>query len=332
MDEARYDLPSARNTFSRIGLAFCAILAISTVLQIAWVMIPELIWGEENWATSSSWGIWIGSFAPLYLVAIPIGLWIMRKLPAQMPQSHKLEAVSFWVIVPVCMCLTYSGSLIGTVLSLLLSGGGAQNTVAEYAMDTNPLKVLVMVILAPLIEEYVCRRQIIDRTRQYGEKTAVFLSALIFGLLHQNLYQFFYAFALGLVFGYIYIRTGRLRYTILLHGIFNFMGSVLAPWVLSLLDAEALQNMDPTAPTEELMQQYQEILPELAIYVMYILILLGASIAGLILLITERKRLVWKESAEPLPQGTVIKTVYLNIGMVLFVLLCAIAVVFALVL
>ena len=330
MDEIQYGLPSARKTFSRIGLAFCAVTLISTVLQLLCATLPRLIWGEENPLTNSSWGIWVISFVPLYFVAIPIGLQILRGLPAQTPQSHPLKAGGFWVVVPVCIFLTYAGSLVGTVLSFLLSGGSAQNAVAEYAMDTHPLKVLVMVILAPLIEEYLCRKQIIDRTRRYGEKTAVFFSALIFGLLHQNLYQFFYAFALGLVFGYIYIRTGRLRYTILLHGIFNFMGAVIAPWILTHSNIEALQNIDPTLPPEELMQIYQELLPGLVPASLYSMMIVGLFIAGLVLLITERKQLVWKQSEETLPQGTVVKTAYLNLGMVLFCLICAAAIVYAL--
>ena len=226
--------------------------------------------------------------------------------------------------------LHYGGNLIGTVLSMLLSGGTAQNTVAEYAMDSSPMKVLVMVILAPLLEEYVCRKQIIDRTRQYGEKVAVFLSALTFGLLHQNLFQFFYAFALGLVFGYIYIRTGRLRYTVLLHGIINFMGAVIAPWLISLLDMDALMNMNPNAAPEELMALYAEILPGLMVFLLYALFLMGMAITGLVLLILKCRQLVWKEADAQLPKGTAVKTVYLNVGMVLYVLLCVASIIFAL--
>lgn len=322
MNETTTPSPFVRKAFSRIGWAFCAILLITTALQALWILVPRLFWGENNWATDSSWGNWIGSFAPLYMVGIPVGLWILRKLPARTPEDHKMPWSSYWALVPICMFLMYTGSFVGTLLSLLLSGGTAENTVAELTSDTNPLKVVVMVILAPLLEEYLCRKQLIDRTRQYGEKTAVLLSALIFGLLHQNLYQFFYAFALGLVFGFLYLRTGRLRYTVFLHALFNFMGAVVAPWFLSLYTSEDLQNIPVTATTEELLELYRDILPELLLSLLYAMILFGCFIAGLILLITERKRLIWKESEEPLSRGTVFKTVYWNAGMVLFALLC----------
>lgn len=330
MNETSYDLVPARKAFSRIGLALCAILVIATVLQILWITVPTMIWGADNWMTASSWGMWIGSFVPLYLVAIPVSLLIMRKLPAQTPQDNNLGAKNLLVFLPICFCLMYGGNLIGTLLSFILSGGNAQNTIVDYAMDTNPLKILVMVILAPLLEEYVCRKQIIDRTRQYGEKTAVFLSALTFGLLHQNLFQFFYAFGLGLVFAYIYTRTGRLRYTVLLHAIVNFMGSVIAPWILSLIDLEALANMDPNAAPEEIMALYGEMLPGMMVYLLYALFLMGMSIAGLVLLILKCRRLIWKQADAQLPKGSAFKTVYLNVGMVLYVLLCIAAIILSL--
>jgi len=330
MDEQTYDLKPARKAFSRIGLAFSAILVVATVCQLLWIFIPELIWGEENWTNSTSWGMWIGTFAPLYAIAIPIGLLIMRKLPAQRPEENKLTVGKFLLWLPICFCLMYAGNLIGNFLSMLFSWGRAENSLNDYAMDNNPLKIVVMVILAPLLEEFICRKQIIDRTRQYGEKTAILLSALVFGLLHQNLFQFFYAFALGLVFAYIYIRTGRLRYPVLLHSIVNFMGAVVAPAILSLLDMEALANINPAATDAQILAMYKDILPGLLLLMLYSTFLMAISIAGLVLLILKIRKLEWKEAATPLPKGTAAKTVYRNAGMILYIVLCVISIILAL--
>lgn len=322
MNETSYNLASARKTFSRVGFSFCAILLIATILHVLVIVLPTVFFGEDNWITTSSWGMWLGTFVPLYVVAFPVGLLILRKLPAQAPQTSKLGAKGFLPFVPMCLCVMYAGNLIGTFLSLLLSGGTAENTVAEYAMDNNPLKILFMVILAPLLEEYICRKQIIDRTRQYGEKTAVFLSALVFALLHQNLFQFFYAFGLGLIFAYIYTRTGRLRYPVLLHSFINFLGSVVAPWLLSRIDITAIDAIDPNASTEELMEVLAPMLPGLLLFMLYAMLLVGFAVWGLVLLIIRRKKLTWEEAAALLPKGTAVKTAILNVGMVLDILLC----------
>ena len=330
MEESRINHNSERKTFSRIGWAFTAILVITTVLQMLWAFVPTLIWGEDNWFIGSSWGIWLATFVPLYLVAIPVGLRILKPLPMCAPEEHKLKLDALLSLLPICCCLMYVGNLIGTMLSLGLSDGMAENVVAEYAMDTSPLKIVFMVILAPLLEEIVCRKQIIDRTRIYGEKTAVLLSATVFALLHQNFYQYFYAFALGLVFAYVYIRTGRLRYPVIFHAIVNFMGSVLAPWILNNVDIALLDTMDPNVSPEEFLALYGEAIPGLVLMGAYVLGLLALSVAGIILLIERCRKVTWLPAEQQLPRGTVAKTVYLNWGMGVYILICLISCVLAL--
>lgn len=311
-----------KNVFSRIGWALSVILVVSSLLQGIWLAVPEMIWGKENWFAASTWGKWIGTFAPIYLIGVPLGLLIFKKLPADAPESGKLGGKNFMVFLLIAFCLMYGGNIIGTILSAILSRNTAENPLTDYAMDTSPLKIVVMVILAPLIEEYVFRKQIIDRTRKYGEKLAVFLSALTFGLFHLNLFQFFYAFALGGLFAYIYLRTGRLRYPMLLHGIVNFLGSVVAPTVLSLVDLEALANIDPNATAEQIMEQYGHMLPGLLVLMLYAMVLVGLSITGLVLLILKCRKLVWKDADAQLTKGTAVKTAYLNAGMIVYILLC----------
>ena len=330
MEETSFDLQPAKKAFSRIGFAMSAIMVLSTLLQLLYILISKAIWGPESWFISSSWGMWIGSFAPVYLVAIPVGLLIMRKLPTQKPEDNKLSFRQLFVFIPMSMCLMYIGNLIGNALSMLLSGGQAQNALMNYAMDTNPIKILVVVILAPLLEEFVCRKQIIDRTRQYGEKTAVFLSAFVFALLHKNLFQFFYAFALGIIFAYIYTRTGRLRYSVILHAVVNFLGSVVAPWVLSYVDLEAIANLDPNLPAEELMQTIMSILPGYLLLMVYANLLMGLSIFGLVLLLIRRKKTQWQQSDALLPQDKAGKTVLLNVGMILYMVISTIFIIAAL--
>ena len=55
----------------------------------------------------------------------------------------------------------------------------------------------------------------------WGIATAVVLQAAIFGFMHMNWVQGCYAGAAGLIFGWVLVTTGKLRYTILLHFAFN---------------------------------------------------------------------------------------------------------------
>ena len=126
----------------------------------------------------------------------------------------------------------------------------------DYVMGNPLYSILVMVILAPVLEEYIFRKLLIDRLSKYGELTAMLFSATVFGLFHMNFFQFFYAFGLGLLFAYIYTRTRNLLYPVLLHMIINFQGSVLAPWLLSSVDLELITALESGAAATEDIRGY----------------------------------------------------------------------------
>lgn len=328
MDELNVDLRTAKRRFSMVGFAFVALVAAAILAQLLLLAVEKLIWGEAEPAAGASWWMWLQTFVPMYLVAFPVCFLMLRLgVPARAPERRSLTVRQFLMAIPICFCLMYGGNLVGTLLSLLLSGGTAVNAVQEYAMDQSPLKILVMVILAPLLEELICRKLLIDRIGRYGEKLTVLLSGLIFGLLHQNLFQFFYAFALGAVFAYIYIRTGKLRYTVILHAIINFMGSVIAPFVLSLLDMDAVNRL---AGGQGSMEELLAILPGYLVLMAYSGVLLGLSVFGLVLLILKARRLPWKITAEQLPRQQALKAAFVNVGMIVYIALCLVMTVLAL--
>ena len=169
-----------------------------------------------------------------------------------------------------------------------------------------------MVILAPIIEEYIFRKQFIDRMNVYGGGLAVVTSALMFGLFHGNLSQLFYAFALGLVFGYIYLKTGRLRYCVGLHMLINFLGSVLAPTLLNGIDFAALDEAELADPAA-----WTAVSTQLLPFIVYVLGMIGLALAGLVLFCVKVRDVSFSAAELELPKGAKLKTVCLNAGMIL---------------
>ena len=146
------------------------------------------------------------------------------------------------------------GYVTDAVLSLLPEvAADYSELVEETGMgDTNLLAVLTTVLGAPFCEELLVRGIIFEfslrafnpqcrplwkrlrRTRAqdgamvpwaapstWGIAAAVVLQAAIFGFMHMNWVQGCYAGAAGLIFGWVLVTTGKLRYTILLHFAFN---------------------------------------------------------------------------------------------------------------
>ncbi|MBP5230542.1 MAG: CPBP family intramembrane metalloprotease [Clostridia bacterium] len=85
---------------------------------------------------------------------------------------------------------------------------------------------LYAVVGAPILEELVFRKTLLDVLHPHGETAAALVSALLFGLIHGNSGQFFLAFLLGLLFAGVYQRTGKIAYTMILHFIINMTATV----------------------------------------------------------------------------------------------------------
>ncbi|MBR4768889.1 MAG: CPBP family intramembrane metalloprotease [Lachnospiraceae bacterium] len=79
---------------------------------------------------------------------------------------------------------------------------------------------------APLLEELAFRKLLLDAMHPYGKTVAAFTSAMLFGLMHGNSAQFMLAFMLGLLLAAVYMNTGNIWYTILIHFLINLTGSL----------------------------------------------------------------------------------------------------------
>ena len=294
-------LTQARWRFGRIGAGACVMLAVWVALNMALSMMLVQAMGQ-NAVNAPIWLQFLISSGPLYLIAMPMGLMLMKAVPELPTRRFPMTPGRFFTLLLMCLPIMYGGSIIGNLLSMALSGGTAQNAIADLAMANDPAMIVFGVILGPIFEEWMFRKQIISRTRRYGEKLSILLSALMFALFHLNLFQFFYAFGLGLMFGYVYMRTSQLRYSIAMHMIINFNGSVLAPWVLSQVDLEALATTDTTDPAAA-----QALLAQNGAGMMlvsgYGLLLIALSIAGLVLLVTKRRTFEFYTTPEQLPKG-----------------------------
>ena len=304
------DTKSARRVFSRLELGTTVILLLATGLQLLIVTLSPVRWRCQEWF------IWAATFAPLYLVGMPVGWLILRKVPARRGEPQSLDPDRLLGIVAISFFLMYAGNLIGTAVNAALQSlpdVSAVNPVEGYAMGTALIpKVLFMVVLAPCLEELLFRRVLIDRMRVYGQRLAVVLSALMFGLFHGNFSQFFYAFALGLVFGYVYLRTNRLRYSVGLHMFINFFGSVVSSAVVENVDFTLL-----TGDFETLLRH-----PGNLAFLIYIALIILLALTGLVLLIVRSRRVYFEPEALELPKGTRFAAAALNPGMLFMLLGC----------
>ncbi len=223
---------SDRKYFSRIGWIYTIYILVifGAQLGIGWLMMRFQAY-LPMWVYDENMLLLLSQLA-MYGIAFPVFALLMKALPpCRMTEPKRIEVKQFLIILVFCFGAVYIGNMVGTGLMKLvelLTGTKNVNPVDDLLGEMSLAAVgLTTVVIAPLMEELMFRKYLVDRLVPYGQKTAVVMSGLAFALFHGNFYQFFYAAILGMIFAYIYSSTGRLRYTILLHMIINFVAGVL---------------------------------------------------------------------------------------------------------
>lgn len=287
-------LREIKKTCSRLGVGYAAFLVVGLLLQMEAGLILGVL-GSMGWM--GDWNTWIvilGSL-PTYLLGTLICWLIVKDMATPCrPRKQPFGAGRLVVAFFACISIMYIGNIIGTVLMSIVNGIQGKplvNPVSELIenLDTRVI-FLLTVVAAPIFEEILYRKLLIDRVAHYGDKVAVILSGVLFGLSHGNFYQFFYAFGLGVVFAYVYINTGKLRYTIIFHAIINFLGSIVA--------LHAADNI--------------------WFAMAYSIFMLAAVVLGIVFLIIYRREISWKPAMVVIPRGRRFETLFLNLGMILF--------------
>ena len=246
-----------------------------------------------------------------YLLPLPIFIYIMRKTEAKTLEKHNMTVKTFVICISITMFLMWIGNIMGVIIT---SGIGSliQHEVVNPINDVINnsglvANLIIITTIAPIFEELIFRKLLIDRTIKYGGTISVLLSGLLFAFFHGNLNQFFYAFLLGGFFAIIYIKTGQIKYTIGLHMIINFIGSVVSLFVSQpLMD---LANGSVISPTSTFG------------VILYILITLGLTVMGLIYSIKYFDKSLFDGSEKEIILKNPVSTILLNPGIICFILL-----------
>lgn len=297
-----------RRFFSKIGFNYFALGIIIFVLNIfigllISIINPNLLSNQTMMTFFSA--IWT------YLLPLPIFIYIMRKTEAKTLEKHKMTIKTFIICISITMFLMWIGNMMGVITTAGI-GSLIQHEVANPINDVINnsgliANLIIITIIAPIFEELIFRKLLIDRTIKYGGAISVLLSGLLFAFFHGNLSQFFYAFLLGGFFAIIYIKTGQIKYTIGLHMIINFIGSVVSLFVSQpLLD---LANGSVISPTSAFG------------VILYILITLGLTVMGLIYSIKYFDKIRFDGSEKEIILKNPASTILLNPGIICFILL-----------
>lgn len=311
-------MKTARHCFSVLGCAVLLLLAGQLAVSRLVDRCMPLFFPAGGYPT---WLPLLIAYLVFFGIVFPLAALLLRRLPAAAPEKGSIRARHFFAFLPILYLCSYVGSQLSQwLIALLADAFGLQmGSALGTLLLTHPLvMVFILLLAAPLCEEWFFRKLLLDRACIYGEKLAIFVSALLFACYHTSVYQFFYAFFVGLILGYLYLRTGKLWVTVLMHAVFNLLCSIL-PYVMlrfgifaAFMEAETM---------DEQIAVITENPVGVAVACVYGFICLGLLIGGCLLLDKYRKKVFFKPAACPLPPDTEGAAAFVNVGM----LLCIIA-------
>ena len=145
-----------------------------------------------------------------------------------------------------------SGKTIGLSIPLIVAGMIFINLCSEFivlpdmmqdtfrAMSRNVFGIISIAIMAPLVEELLFRGAIQGHLQRKGMKPlyAILIASAVFGIVHMNPIQIPFAFAIGMIFGWLYYRTGSVVPGMIGH----FINNSIATIQMALLSKEELNT------------------------------------------------------------------------------------------
>ena len=308
-----------KKSFSRLGIGF-------VVMTIAWYFVAQLLMTKVYElfpdVYNSYWFSILASTVPLYVIGLPLLYLIVKGVKTEIPERKKLKFSHFVLIFIIAQTIMTAGSLMGeTFVSFLssITGINFENSLSDTLNVPLWLSMLTTVVCAPLFEELIFRKIIMDRMLPHGELAAILVYSFLFGAFHGNFYQFFYATMLGLLLSFLYARTGNWWNGVFLHMLINFFGGVVPVEISNWLDYDTFVTL-----TQEQMIPY--ITEHLGAYLSLMGLTVfryGLSIAGLILFIIHFKKFALRRKENEPSPADALTTAFSAGGIIASIVVCA---------
>lgn len=226
---------------------------------------PDMEQMMDAMVANSGWG---------YFIAIGAGflallLWKKPKFCFETiwKPGKKMTLGSFFAVFVIFTSAQLGAQLMYMLLEFLfnLFGLSIVQSMEAAGGSSDSLSMFLYVGLgAPIFEEIIFRGLVLRSVEPFGKKFAIFASALLFGIYHGNLIQIPFAFAVGLVLGYVTVEH-NIGWAMLLH-LFN-----------NLILSDTMTRLTANLP---------EPWPDLSFW----LVMVGCALAALIVLIVQRRK------------------------------------------
>lgn len=209
------------NSLIMIAIVIIGIVVrpIVAALQSGSADIDVILEDHTFWENVSNSGVEYLIFSILGVLAVWL---IMRKktnLTQLFAKSQPMNARSFFSCVVVFMGIQVPIVLMDMAVETGLNQFGYTAASGVEMAASGSLTITMFLyssFIGPIVEELIYRGFVMRSLEKYGKSFAVVVSAVFFGVMHQNLVQSVFGVIAGLVLGYVAMNYS-LKWSILLH-------------------------------------------------------------------------------------------------------------------
>ncbi len=238
---------SLRKTANTIGAALLIVLAIS---ELAVYVLRHILSILNMWNTKTIAFISDPSFNQIFntlfsvtaftlpfIIAFKISdIRISGLIRFKRPKKQDILPYTFLGIA-FCAIANITVSYMGSFFSLF-----GVDYYVDYGKHPDGffgfmLTFIATAIIPPLVEEFACRGIMLGALKRYGNSFAVVASAIVFGIMHGNFQQMPFAFLVGLILGFVTVKTGSIWTAVAIHA-FNNAYSVIHDYAFASLSQD----------------------------------------------------------------------------------------------
>ena len=221
------------------GIQYIVCFYLMLLSALFMFVIAPSIKGYYSYSVNDLMNLWMDmDFNTLIMVVFAVicitlfGLWYYKScggsfFPNISKMFHPLQLIGIVLLIPGTQFM--SSILISYISVIFPSWLETYEELMEMAgLDENIsfLMMIYSVCLAPISEELIFRGVTLRVARRtFPFWIANMIQAVLFGVFHMNMIQGCYAFALGLILGYVCESGGSIYFSILFHFLFNLWGT-----------------------------------------------------------------------------------------------------------
>lgn len=254
MDNKKY----YSQTCSKIGLALLIFYGFFTISAFGVALFDAVL---KNLFTLNftSEVIYEVLSAIAYFISFSGAAFILRRMCRSFPTATPIYTAfkpQKWIFAAIvsAIAVNFSFSYLNTKIFTLVSPMFEKTMASSSSnLEGRPMsEVAILFVLAifstaivpAICEEYLFRGAILGLLLPFGRTAAIIGSSVLFGFMHQNPLQLFYTVFMGVILGYIYVKTKSIWACVLLH-FFNNLITVVedflpvftgVEWIVMLVD------------------------------------------------------------------------------------------------